>query len=260
MGGSAQNPAGAVQEAKSAGAGNSVLGLDKTRRTFTRRERLQLFLITCFGQLAVQLIGRSLRWNVFGRENYDKARRLGYNLIVTFWHCQIFPAVWFWRGHRMMVMVSENFDGEYTSRVIHRYGYSTARGSSSRRASRVLVEMIRALRQGGEAAITPDGPRGPRFVAKPGVVQLAKHSAAAILCFHITPGKSWVLRKSWDQTEIPKPFSRAAIFIAPPIFVPPGADDGEQARKLQEVQAALDGLVRQGEAWRVNSNYPEHSK
>ena len=224
-------------------------------RVFTLWERVQLALISGIGYLAVLLIGRSLRWKVFGRENYEEASRLGKSFIVTFWHRQIFPAIWYWRKRRMVVMVSENFDGEYTSRVIRRYGYSTSRGSSSRGASRVLVEMIRALRQGWEAAVTPDGPRGPRFVAKPGVVQLAKHSGAAILCFHITPEKSWVLGRSWDQTEIPHPFSRTAIFIGPPIFVPPGADDEEQARALGKVQAALDGLARRGEAWRQGGNW-----
>ncbi len=97
--------------------------------------------------------------------------------------------------------------------------------------------------------MTPDGPRGPRFVAKPGVVLLAKASGAAILCFHIVPRRAWVLRKSWDRTEIPRPFCRTAIFIAPPITVPQDAEDEEQARKLQEVQATLEALYQRGEGW-----------
>ncbi len=151
----------------------------------------------------------------------------------------------------MVVMVSQNFDGEYISLIIKKHGYGVARGSSSRSASRVLVEMIRALRKGSEAAVTPDGPRGPRFVAKPGVVLLSKAADAAILCFHIVPQHAWVFRKSWDQTEIPRPFSRTAIFIAPPILVGSESDEHEQARKLQEVQATLDDLVRRGKEWSV---------
>jgi len=218
-------------------------------RTFTFGQRLKIWAISVFGYLAVLFIGRSLRWEVYGRENYEEARRLGKSFIVTFWHCQIFPAIWYWRKRGMVVMVSQNFDGEYTTKVIHGHGYATARGSSSRRGSRAAAEIIRALREGLEAAITPDGPRGPRFVAQPGVVQIAKRSGAAILCFHITPRHSWVFRKSWDQTEIPKPFSRTAIFIAPPIFVSVDADEEQQARKLREVQETLDGLVQQGNAW-----------
>ena len=218
-------------------------------RTFTLWQRVKILVVSWLGYLAILLIGRSLRGEVYGRENYEAARRLAKSFIVTFWHCEIFSAIWYWRKRGMVVMVSQNFDGEYTSNIIQWHGYATARGSSSRRASRVVVKMIRTLREDREAAITPDGPHGPRFVAKPGVVQLAKYSGAVILCFHITPQRSWVLRRSWDQSEIPKPFSRTAIFIAPPILVPPDADEAEQARKLQEVQAALDDLRRRGEGW-----------
>jgi lysophospholipid acyltransferase (LPLAT)-like uncharacterized protein len=222
-------------------------------RVFSLWDRLKIWAISVVGYLGVLLIGSSLRWEVYGRENYEAARGLAGSFVVSFWHREIFAAIWYWRRRGMVVMVSQNFDGEYTSKVIHWHGYTTARGSSSRRASRATVKMIRALREGREGAITPDGPRGPRSVAKPGVVQLAKSSGAAILCFHIAARRSWVLRRSWDQSEIPKPFSRTAIFIAPPILVEPESDDAAQAQKLAEVQATLDDLVRQGEAWRAAS-------
>jgi lysophospholipid acyltransferase (LPLAT)-like uncharacterized protein len=146
-------------------------------------------------------------------------------------------------------MTSQNFDGEYIARIIRRHGYGAARGSSTRGAGRALVEMVRAMRQGNDTAFTIDGPRGPRFVAKSGSVLLAKASGAAILCFHIAAKRAYVFSKSWDQTQIPYPFSRAAAFIAPPILVAPDADAAEQARKLQEVQAALDDLRQRGEGW-----------
>ncbi len=219
-------------------------------RVFTRWERFQIWVATWLGYLAVLLIGRSLRWQVIGRENYEAARRTGKSFIVTFWHREIFSAIWYWRRRRMVVMTSRNFDGEYISRIIEKHGYLAARGSSSRGGARVLVEMIRALRNGSEAAVTPDGPRGPRSIAKAGVVLLAKATGAAILCFHIVPARAWVFRKSWDRTEFPKPFSRAAIFIAPPIAVAADAGEEEQVRKLQEVQTTLDDLVRRGEEWK----------
>jgi lysophospholipid acyltransferase (LPLAT)-like uncharacterized protein len=237
-------------------AGEPVSGEDRqlrlkaNPREFTLGQRIKLFLATWMGYLVVLLIGRSLRWEVFGKQNYDEAVRRGKSFIVTFWHREIFPAVWYWRQRGMVVMVSQNFDGEFISNVIHRHGYATARGSSSRGASRVLVEMVRTLRQGREAAVTPDGPRGPRFVAKPGVVQLARLSGACILCFHIVPERCWVFRKSWDQTEFPRPFTRIAIFIAPPIEVPRNADEKQQAKHLQTVQSTLDQLVARGKAWR----------
>jgi lysophospholipid acyltransferase (LPLAT)-like uncharacterized protein len=146
-------------------------------------------------------------------------------------------------------MTSRNFDGEYIARIIERHGYGAARGSSSRGASRALVEMIRALENGRDAAFTIDGPRGPRFAAKSGSVLLAKATGAAILCFHIALRRAYVFSRSWDQTQAPYPFSRAAIFIGPPILVSPDAGEDGLARKLQEVQATLDELKSRGETW-----------
>jgi lysophospholipid acyltransferase (LPLAT)-like uncharacterized protein len=223
--------------------------LQENRRTFTLWRRVQIFFASWIGYLAVLLIGRSLRWEVHGWENWEAARKLGKGLIYTFWHREIFAATWFWRKRGIVVMTSQNFDGEYIARIIQRHGYGAARGSSSRGASRALVEMVRCLRRGLDTAFTIDGPRGPRFVAKPGSVLLAKPTGAAILCFHIAPRKAYVFRRSWDQTQIPCPFTQAAIFIAPPILVSRDADEAEQVRKLEEVQAALDGLRKQGEQW-----------
>ena len=225
--------------------------LAENPRTFTPWERLQISVATWVGYLAVLLIGGTLRWEVVGWENFEAALQLGKSLIYAFWHCEIFSATWFWRRRGIVVMTSQNFDGEYIGRIIQKHGYGAARGSSSRGGARALVEMVRSIRKGRLAAFTVDGPRGPRHMAKPGAVLLAKATGAPILCFHIVPEHAWVLRKSWDRTEIPHPFSRAAIFIAPPISVNQHTGDEEQARKLEEVQATLDELGRRGQAWKA---------
>ena len=221
----------------------------KGERVFTVRERLKIWMISAFGNLAVHLIGRSLRWDILGWEHFEAAQRMSKGLIFCFWHSEIFSATWFWRKRGIVVMTSQNFDGEIIARIILKQGYGAARGSSSRGAARALVEMVRCLRRGSDTAFTIDGPRGPRFVAKPGSVQLAKASGAAILCFHAAVRRAYIFRKSWDLTEFPYPFTRAATFIAPPIFVSPEADHDELARKLQEVQTALDDLRARAEAW-----------
>jgi lysophospholipid acyltransferase (LPLAT)-like uncharacterized protein len=109
--------------------------------------------------------------------------------------------------------------------------------------------MVRSLRRDRDAAFTIDGPRGPRFVAKPGSVLLSRASGAAILCFHIALRRAYVFERSWDLFQIPYPFSRAAIFIAPPIVVSPNADEEEQGRKLREMQTTLEVLVNRGNEW-----------
>jgi lysophospholipid acyltransferase (LPLAT)-like uncharacterized protein len=223
--------------------------LRENPRRFTLWERIQISLASGIGTLAVLLVGRTLRWEVFGWENWEAARQVGKGLIYTFWHREIFPATWFWRKRGIVVMTSQNFDGEYIARIIQAHGYGAARGSSTRGAPQALGEMVECLARGMDAAFTIDGPRGPRFVAKRGSVLLAKATGAAILCFHAALRRAYVFKKSWDQFQLPCPFSRAAMFIAPPIVVPPEADEQEQARKLQDVQAALDDLRRRGEEW-----------
>jgi lysophospholipid acyltransferase (LPLAT)-like uncharacterized protein len=232
-----------------ASRGESQLLLAANTRPFTRWQRLQISLASWIGYLAVLLIGWTLRWEVHGWENWEAARGIGKGLIYTFWHREIFAATWFWRKRGIVVMTSQNFDGEYIARIIERHGYGAARGSSSRGATRALGEMIRCLRQGRDTAFTIDGPRGPRFVAKPGSVLLAKPTGAAILCFHIALRSAYAFHKTWDQTQIPYPFTRAAAFIAPPILVSRDADEAEQVRKLEEVQATLDELRGKGNSW-----------
>jgi len=218
-------------------------------KELSRLQRLEIRVLGWVGYWIVRLIGGSLRWEIHGWENWQAAERLGKRLVYTFWHREIFAATWFWRKRGIVVMSGYNFDARSTAEVIQRHGYEIARGSASRGAARALVGMVRAVQRGHDTAFTIDGPRGPRYVAKPGAVMLAKATGAPVLCFHIRPKRSWTFEKSWDRTEIPRPFSRAAIFIAPPIAVPQNATNAEQAAKLQEVQAVLDGLVRQGEEW-----------
>jgi lysophospholipid acyltransferase (LPLAT)-like uncharacterized protein len=225
--------------------------LTENPRTFTPWERAEISLAAWIGYWSIALIGRTLRWHVEGWRNWEAARRLGKGLIYTFWHREIFAATWFWRKRGIVVMTSQNFDGEYIARIIERHGYGAARGSSSRGARRALAEMAEVLKSGRDAAFTIDGPRGPRFVAKRGSVLLAKATGAPILCFHIALRRAYVFRKSWDQSQVPYPFTEAATFIAPPILVAGKADDAEQSRKLQEVQVALDEVRRRGEQWVV---------
>ena len=238
----------------SAGQGDATALLAENPRAFTLWQRVQIAAVTAVGTLAVELIGRTLRFEVFGWENWEAARARGKGLIYTFWHREIFSATWFWRKRGIVVMTSQNFDGEYIARIIRGQGYSAARGSSSRGAGRALVEMVRAHRAGHDSAFTIDGPRGPRFVAKRGSVILSRATGAAVLCFHIAVRRAFVFRKSWDQTEFPYPFTRAAAFVAPPIVVAPDADDAEQDAKHQEVQRTLDDLCRRGEEWLEGKN------
>jgi hypothetical protein len=112
--------------------------------------------------------------------------------------------------------------------------------------------MIRLMRAGRPAGFVIDGPKGPRYVAKMGAVLVAKKTGQPILPFTIAATSFWELKKSWDHTRIPKPFTRARVIIAAPIYVPADADDDALSKKRDELQRALDELERKGEEWRAS--------
>ena len=115
-----------------------------------------------------------------------------------------------------MVITSQNFDGEWIAGIIRRFGYGTARGSTSRGGARALVQLRRDLADGRPAAFTIDGPRGPARVAQPGAVFLAGATGHPLLPFHIEANRFWTAGR-WDHTQVPKPFSTVAVAIGEPI-------------------------------------------
>ena len=145
-------------------------------------------------------------------------------------------------------MTSMNLDGEAIAQCIQRLGYGAARGSSSRGGFRALAEMARHIRNGRDAAFTIDGPRGPRYVAKQGPVLLAFKTGAAIYCFHISM-KHKIQLKSWDEFQIPLPFTSAVVLQAPPIWAPPESTEVHLRDLHDRMQAALDDLRVRGDAW-----------
>jgi len=200
--------------------------------------------------IMIKLIGGTIKFEIEGWEHWEAASRDERIPIYSFWHNRVFLSSYFWRRRRIVVMTSQSFDGEYIARFIQRFGYGAARGSSTRGATGAVVEMVRLMRAGCPTAFTIDGPKGPRYVAKMGAVLLAKKTGQPILPFTITVAKFWEAKKSWDGFQVPKPFARARVEIAAPIFVGPDADDEALNAKRDELQAALDEINQRGEEWR----------
>ena len=203
----------------------------------SRFKRVQARLIPVIGYPIAALLTSTLRWRSEGDEYYDAVIRSGRQPIMAFWHGRILPATHYFRRRNIVVITSENFDGEWIAGIIERFGYGTARGSTSRGAKRALLQLRREMAAGKPAAFTVDGPRGPARVAQPGAVWLAKATGNPILPFHIEADRYWTAR-SWDRTQIPKPYARASIAIGEPIAVAAdaGDDDIERARALLEAR------------------------
>src|SRR5687767_4107605 len=185
--------------------------------------RFQAATIAALGYPVINALGHTLRWRVEGLQHYDAIVASGRQPVMAFWHGRILPATFFFRGRQIVVITSENFDGEWIARIIEAFGYGTARGSTSRGALKALHQMARDMRAGKPAGFTVDGPRGPARVAQPGAVWLAKVTGNPVLPFHLEASASWTLR-SWDRTQIPKPFSTVALVVGEPMEVPRTAD------------------------------------
>ncbi|HEY0099478.1 MAG TPA: lysophospholipid acyltransferase family protein [Pyrinomonadaceae bacterium] len=189
----------------------------------------------------INLVGRTARFEVEGWEHWEAATRGGKQPIYTFWHNRVFLGTYFFRRRGIVVMTSRSFDGEYIARFIQRFGYGAARGSSSRGAVGALIEMIKLMRQGRPGGFTIDGPRGPRYVAKMGAVLLAKKTGAPILPFTVDAARYYAA-PTWDALQIPYPFTRARVRLAPLIHVSADADEAALFAKRDELQRALDAL------------------
>jgi lysophospholipid acyltransferase (LPLAT)-like uncharacterized protein len=215
----------------------------------SRWRQMQVPIVAWAVYWLLRAIGPTLRIEIVGVHNAAQLRDSGEPAIGAFWHRCIFPAVWFWRRRGIVVLNTVNFDGQWTRRVIERLGFGTVQGSSTRGAIEGLSALAKQLEQGRHVALTIDGPRGPRFVAKPGAVILARRTGRPISVFHMGVKGGHTFRKSWDWFRVPYPFTRVVMFVAPAIRVPVDADSETVKAKQAEVQAQLDRVRRIAESW-----------
>jgi len=157
-------------------------------------------------------------------------------------------ATYRFRGQGIVVMISQNRDGEYIARVIRRFGYGVVRGSSSKGGHGATVEILRAMNNGQDVGLSIDGPRGPRYVAKPGAAYLARKSGNPVIPFSISVEKKWIMN-SWDRFQVPKPFSRAVVLIGNPIYVHESATEEEIGIAESNIQSSLEELRDRGDSW-----------
>jgi lysophospholipid acyltransferase (LPLAT)-like uncharacterized protein len=217
-------------------------------RRFSLRQRIFLWLITWANYLAIILIGPTLRYSISWEQAPSPPNAIFEKpVIYSFWHRAVFPSAWLWRNLGIAVMVSRSFDGEYIARTIEKLGFVAVRGSSSRGGGRALLGLKEYLEKDAAVAFTIDGPRGPKYVAKPGPVLLSRASGLPMAAFYVAIDDAWVLR-TWDQMVIPKPFAKALVRVSAKVQVPGDADDAQMADFHRQLQAALERVTSFAEA------------
>jgi lysophospholipid acyltransferase (LPLAT)-like uncharacterized protein len=217
----------------------------------SRRKRIEAAAISVAGYRLIAALGATLRWRTEGFEHFDAIRAAGHQPIMAFWHGRILPATYYFRRRGIVVITSENFDGEWIAGIIERFGYGTSRGSSSRGGARALLQLSRDLAAGRPVGFTVEGPRGPARGSQPGAVWLAKASGHPVLPFHCEADRAWTL-KSWDRTQIPKPFATVAISVGEPYYVPRDADEQAIEAARQRLDRSLFALEQRCRAMLVS--------
>jgi lysophospholipid acyltransferase (LPLAT)-like uncharacterized protein len=222
---------------------------DASLRELSFGMRVRLRVLAGLALAAARILGPTLRFEVLGWQQIERVHVSGRRCVYSFWHRTIFLAMWWWRHRGVVAMASANFDGQVLGRALEGLGYGATYGSSSRGGLRGLVELAREIEDGHDAAFSADGPRGPRYVTKSGPAQLARRTGCPIVCFHLRAQYAHTFEKSWDHFQLPHPFSRVVLVVAPPIEVSTEAGREELDRKQAELQEKLERARDLAESW-----------
>ena len=220
--------------------------------------RIQIPVIAAAVFSVICLLGPTIRFEVHGWHHAVKLHESRRRVVWAFWHRVIIPISWWARNMGIVVMNTTAFDGQWTRKVIEWLGFGTAQGSSSRGGLRGLAVMARRILEGKDCAFTIDGPRGPRYIAKPGPVMLARKSGAPIMVFHIGVEHGKTFEKTWDHFLLPRPFTRAVLLFSRPIEVPETADAELMEKKHAEMQKELERVRDITENWFSLSESERH--
>jgi hypothetical protein len=186
-----------------------------------------------------------VRWR--GMEHLDAARAHHPAVIFCFWHGRLLPLCWVHRNRNAQVLASEHEDGEMLGRAIRHFGFGHVRGSSTRGGARALRELARCVRAGYDLGLTVDGPRGPRYVAKPGAIEVARMTGAAVLPITTASRRHYTF-SSWDAFELPLPLTSVTVAHGAPVMVPRDADATLVEAKRKQLDATLRAITEEADA------------
>ncbi|MBK1661548.1 lysophospholipid acyltransferase family protein [Paracraurococcus ruber] len=208
--------------------------------------------------LYLALVYRSTRWTLLGEAHLHAAfagpAGAPRPVIGAFWHERLpmMPALWLEARRRVPaaarrpahVLVSRHRDGRFIGAVVRRFRLETVHASTSRGGATGMRVLLRMLAAGDTVVITPDGPRGPRRVAAPGVAQLAAVAGLPVVPCAARTSRVRVL-SSWDRMVLPLPFARGVLVVAPPVLV----DRADPPAALPAIEAALTAACDAADAW-----------
>jgi len=206
-----------------------------TNRFSNMKERLITRLTPHVIRCIIASLSVTIRWTFIGNQ-YDSES--GDQHIYAFWHCKLLMMGTGLKGCNGYTLISSHRDGGLIADTLALQGFRTIRGSSSRGGARALIRMIQKSKsESCDFGITPDGPKGPRGVVKPGIIMLAKKTGVKIYPVMWATSRYWQIKSSWDHFYIPKPFSRGVFVFGDALSI---GEDELIEDSLTRIQSAMD--------------------
>ena len=206
------------------------------------RDRFELGALSVVGSVVIRCLGHSWRIAELGLELEARAREHSPNVIYAAWHGRLLPISFTHRNRSIQVLTSQHRDGERLGQTLRRLGFGHVRGSSTRGGARAIFGLVEKLKTGFDLGITVDGPRGPKYVVKPGPIQIAKMSGAAVVPV-TSASKRHKTFTSWDAFELPYPFTEVIVRHGEPVIVPPDAEADQMEEKRLELERELNAIT-----------------
>jgi lysophospholipid acyltransferase (LPLAT)-like uncharacterized protein len=188
------------------------------------------------------LLGRTMSIRHVNREVLGRLGENGQAAIVCFWHGRLLAMPFAYEKQPAKVLISRHGDGEFIARVMKYFGLGSVRGSYKKVSISSLREILSELKQGTTIGITPDGPKGPRYHVKPGIVEIARLTHSPIVPVTYGASRNWAA-SSWDRFLVPYPFSRVIFLWGDPIHVAADASADVIERTRQELEERLVSLT-----------------
>lgn len=215
------------------------------------RRKLAVWFTGSFGAYLLYalicLIYRTMRVSIVGQETYRNLCASENGVIGIFWHGRMLMMPFLYPGNNISILISAHRDGEIIANVMKLFSFGLVRGSSKKGGSAALREMLKLLKSGSDLGITPDGPKGPAEIVKPGIAEVARLSGKYIIPTTFS-ARPCIRATSWDSFMIPLPFSRVVLYAGTPLRYEDG-EDMESFRSrieasLKQANSEADGYLR----------------
>jgi len=209
-------------------------------------QKIIFFLATKLGSLFIKALGKSIRVTVVNKEYRDALYKENARILFVLWHGRMFMPIFCHRNQGITAMVSQHADGEMIAQTVHKLGYRTVRGSSSRGGNEAFHNMVSVLKTGAPCAIIPDGPQGPRHKLKPGALYISQQSDAYLCPITFASMRRKEFR-SWDRFYLPAPFTNSVLVYGEPMRVPQNISAEEMEIIRQNFEARMIDLEKQAD-------------